>query len=94
MLDAKVQEALDLIQEECSEIIQVISKIRRFGLESCNPYDSDRKTNRRLLNDELGDLALLIRYLEDKDVIDNLLIEDRIKWKTEKIKKYTTIFSD
>ena len=94
MLDAKVQEALDLVQEECAEVIQIISKIRRFGLESYNPYDPDRKRNRTLLNEELGDLAALIRYLAERDAICELTIEDRIKWKTEKLKGTTTLFSD
>lgn len=94
MLDDKVQEALDLVQEECAEIIQLISKIRRFGLASTNPYESVPRTNRRLLNDEVGDLTVLLRYLQDRDIIDEVSIEDRVKWKTEKLKKYTTLFSD
>lgn len=92
MIDPKVAEALDLVQEECAEIIQIISKIRRFGLDSYNPYDTERKSNQHLLNDELGDLCLLIRILEEEQIACPLHIEDRIDWKTEKLKKYTKLF--
>jgi hypothetical protein len=94
MIDPKTSEALDLVQEECAEVIQIISKIRRFGFDSYNPYDTERKTNQHLLNDELGDLCLLIRYLTDREIVDPDHIEDRIAWKIEKLKKYTTLFSD
>jgi hypothetical protein len=30
----QVQEALDILQEECGEVIVEVSKCRRFGLES------------------------------------------------------------
>lgn len=35
------QEILDLIQEECGEIVQIISKIRRFGYNSVHPNGGD-----------------------------------------------------
>jgi hypothetical protein len=95
MLDPKVSEALDLMQEECAEIIQVISKIRRFGLHSYNPYDSEKRTNWQLFNDEIGDFELLKRFLIDYyDMISSDLIEERIKYKTDKLVKYSKLFSD
>ena len=31
------KERLDLLQEECAEIIQAVSKIKRFGFEGKHP---------------------------------------------------------
>ena len=94
MTDDKVMEALGLMQEECAEIIQIISKIRRFGFDSRNPYDESGKNNYELLNDEVGDFELLKRYLREIGIINSNLIAERIKYKTPKLEKYTTLFSD
>ena len=53
------QECLDILQEECAEIIQAISKIRRFGLTT-ESYYTPGKTNKDLLEGELGDAAALV----------------------------------
>ncbi len=94
MIDPRVQEAMDLLQEECSEIIQIISKIRRFGFDSYSPYDPERRTNRRLFNDEVGDFEVLKKFLMDRDILDEVSIEDRVNWKTGKLKSTSTIFDD
>ncbi len=54
-------ERLDIMQEECAEIIQAISKIKRHGYESFNPFDTDRTTNRSSLSKEIGHLAFALR---------------------------------
>lgn len=33
-MDDKVQEVMNILQEECAEVIQAISKCRRFGLDN------------------------------------------------------------
>lgn len=88
----QVQEALDLVQEECSEIIQAISKIRRFGPESYHPDDPDKITNDVLLTNELGDFVLLVEYLIDAGAISTKAIDERVYWKREKLKKYTSLY--
>ena len=50
----KVEEILDILQEECAEVIQAISKCRRFGIE--NVY-KDGGTQREHLVQELGDVT-------------------------------------
>lgn len=91
--DEQVAEALDLLQEECAEIIQIISKIRRFGFESYNPLDENKVNNHRLLNDEIGDFEHLKQYLIAALVIDPKHIKKRIAFKKEKLKKYSNIYS-
>jgi NTP pyrophosphatase (non-canonical NTP hydrolase) len=95
MSDLKIQEALDLIQEECAEIIQIISKIRRFGFSSYNPYDPSGDTNLELLHDEIGDFLTLYAYLRnDMKIIDSDLIHERKKYKREKLHKTSNLFAD
>ena len=51
----KVEEALDILQEECAEVIQVASKCKRFGT----------KSNRERLTQEIGDLYCMIQIIQD-----------------------------
>lgn len=57
-------ERLALLAEECAEVIQVIGKIQRHGIDSKNPDDPDALTNRALLAVELGhvDAAMAILH--------------------------------
>lgn len=89
----KFYEALDLVQEECAEIIQIISKIRRFGLDSYHPSDPEQRTNSDLFHDEIGDLDLLIELLQLDGHIDPAKIGERKTYKLEKLRKYTNLFS-
>lgn len=60
-------ERLVLVIEECAEVQQIISKILRHGYESYHPKDSS-KSNRQLLEKELGDLQHVIhRLMADVD---------------------------
>jgi hypothetical protein len=47
-------ELLALLMEECGEVIQVIGKIMRHGLESWHPADDALTSNRTLLELEMG----------------------------------------
>lgn len=51
---------LGLLQEECVEVIQIINKIRRFGLES----EYNGKTNQESLVKEIVDVCAVIELLE------------------------------
>lgn len=57
------------LSEEAGEILQVIGKINRFGLESSRP--GSEKTNRQLLVEELNDfqagIELLKEYLDENN---------------------------
>lgn len=56
---------LGVLSEECSEIIQIISKINRFGLNSSNPISgiSNIESLNNEYNDFLGTLELL-KYID------------------------------
>jgi NTP pyrophosphatase (non-canonical NTP hydrolase) len=81
----KTQRLLDKLQEEASEVIQVISKIRRFGPDSSHP---DRKaTNKQELVGELEDLLALVAVLESQQYFDLTQSRDRIRTKAEALLK-------
>ena len=58
---SKINEILDILQEECAEVIQAISKCRRFGMD--NVYIKGSGTQREHLVQELGDVRLLLSLI-------------------------------
>lgn len=59
---------LDKLQEECAEVIQAVSKIRRFGPHNHHP---DRETtNLEELVAELEDTLAIVRALESTGYFD------------------------
>lgn len=73
----------DKIQEEAAEIIQAVSKIRRFGPQNKHP-DRDT-TNLQELVGELEDLLALIACLEANKVVDLTLSQHNIAQKFRSI---------
>lgn len=53
---------LDKLQEECAEVIQAVSKIRRFG--RLNHHPERQTTNLQELVAELEDTLAIVRALE------------------------------
>jgi len=66
-MNTKIQEILDILQEECAEVIQNVSKCRRFGLE--NEYLKGSGTQREQLAKEIGDVLAMIDLLKEHEVI-------------------------
>jgi len=52
------EECLNILQEECAEVIQAASKIKRFGVVGKNP--ASPLTNLENLEMELGDVLALV----------------------------------
>ena len=65
-MDNNTQETLQILQEECAEVIQAISKIYRFGPDQC--YGETDDTNMHKLQQELGDVLVMIELLTNKGV--------------------------
>ena len=86
----KQDEILNILAEECAEVIQSISKCNRFGID--NPKPNVPKTNREHLEDELGDVLAMIDIMLEYDIIqqEKLVIAKRNK--VEKLKKWSTIY--
>ena len=80
----KIDEILTIAQEECGELVQVVSKVRRFGLEE----------NRDKLTQEAGDVLAMIQLMIDFDIVNREAIEVAKINKVEKLKVWSNIFKD
>jgi len=76
-------ELLTILQEECAEVIQEASKIKRFGQTSEN-------INR--LTKEVGDLVCMIELLQEWEVVSYSGVEDARQEKLQKLKIWSNLF--
>ena len=88
-MDSNVNEILLIMQEECAEVTQAISKCFRFGLDNHKP--GKPKTNREHLEEELGDLVAMITLLEMQGMVSQYNIEKAKLAKFEKLKTWSNI---
>lgn len=58
---------LDKLMEECAEVIQRAAKANRFGLDEVQ--SGQDKTNRTRLVEEVLDVAAVLKYLQELQVI-------------------------
>lgn len=86
---SKTQEIMDILQEECGELIVALSKVRRFGLD--NMYE-DSGTQRERLTQEAGDVMLMIYLLVEQGVFTTEDLQKARKLKEEKLKKWSNIY--
>lgn len=59
MVNMTLKDKLELLVEECAEIIQAVSKIRRFGANS----EYKGRTNIQHLEQEMGDALCAMKLL-------------------------------
>jgi NTP pyrophosphatase (non-canonical NTP hydrolase) len=88
-MDDNVKEILLIMQEECAEVTQAISKCFRFGLDNHKP--GKPKTNKEHLEEELGDLVAMITLLEMNGVVSQFNIEKAKLAKFQKLKDWSSI---
>ena len=67
------REVMNILSEECAEVIQAISKCHRFGMDNVKP--GKPKTNREHLEEELGDLLAMVDILLEMDVVDGQALQ-------------------
>ena len=80
------EEIMTILQEECAEVIQAISKVRRFGMME----------NHGKLVVELCDLQAMLDLMYEFGVV-NCSYEQRLDnmfLKREKLKKFSRIFEE
>ena len=82
------EEVLDILKEECGELIQAASKINRCGMDFV-PSDSDI-TAKQQFTSEVGDVLLLINEAFAAGLIDVEALRMRIQSKPEKLRIWTT----
>ena len=85
-------EILTILQEEAAEVIQIISKIHRFGFNT-DAYSPDGifTTNARRLEQELGDLQCMIDLCIEHQLVDETRIQLHSKDKRQKLKTWSNI---
>ena len=76
-------ELLVITSEEASEIVKVVSKILRYGMQ---PKDQ------KALIEEIGDMQCMIDLIIENKLITKTEIKDRIKVKRNKLKKWSNLW--
>jgi NTP pyrophosphatase (non-canonical NTP hydrolase) len=74
------EKTLLILAEECAEVIQICSKILRFGLND--------HYNRFRLEQELGDTLAMIKILVRQKIINKEGLQKSLNMKLEKLKTY------
>tara|TARA_B100001964_G_C14093543_1_gene535943 strand:+ start:267 stop:521 length:255 start_codon:yes stop_codon:yes gene_type:complete len=81
----KREEMLVITAEECGELIQACSKVIR----------SNGKTKYlKNLQDEVGDVVCMIKLLIASNLVTEEQIDDRVKEKKQKLKKWSSLFNE
>ena len=89
---SKETEVMDILQEECAEVIQMISKCRRFGID--NTHLKAGVSNRAKLTEEIGDLMCMIQLAQEFEVVDAGEVLAASAKKREKLKIWSDIFKE
>ena len=89
-METKEEEIMLILQEECAEVTQAISKCFRFGVDNFKP--GKPKTNREHLAEELGDLQAMIDLCIKFDIVGSEQISIAADDKIAKLKKWSSIY--
>ena len=85
-----LREVMLILQEECAEVTQAISKCFRFGPDQLKP--GKERTNINMLEEEIGDLMAMIELLTDLNagVTVEGIQQAKLK-KFEKLKQWSNL---
>ena len=79
-----MQELMVITMEECGELIQECSK----------SLSKDNYLQNKNLKDELGDVYAMIELMHEFDIVSWEELEERVKVKREKLKKWSRLIGD
>jgi len=89
-MNEQTKEILLILQEECAEVTQAVSKCMRFGPDQMKP-GKDR-TNLNMLEEEIGDLLAMVELLTDMNIgVTKQGLTEAKKNKFEKLKKWSNL---
>ena len=91
-MNSQEREVMNILSEECAEVIQAISKCHRFGIDNLKP--GKPKTNREHLEEEIGDLMCMIDLLIDSGMVSESAVMTAKAEKLNKLKMWTSIFKE
>jgi NTP pyrophosphatase (non-canonical NTP hydrolase) len=89
-MNDKEHEVMNILSEECAEVVVAVSKCHRFGMDNYKP--GKPKTNREHLEEEIGDLLAMVDIMLDKGIVTADNLEAAKIAKIEKLKKWSTIY--
>ena len=81
---------MNILSEECAEVIQAISKCHRFGLDNVKP--GKPLTNAQHLEGEIGDVLAMVSLLQSKGIVTEEGLEAAKLAKIEKLKVWSSIY--
>lgn len=89
-MNDETREVLLILQEECAEVTQAISKCFRFGPDQLKP--GKERTNINMLEEEIGDLMAMVELLTDMNIgVTVEGIQQAKKNKFEKLKQWSNL---
>ena len=91
-MKSKTEETLVILQEECAEVIQAVSKILRFGFQSRYPTE-DSASTKECLEMEAGQLLCMIGLLVEQGAIDEDNMIAAMEYKKVKLKEWSSILN-
>jgi NTP pyrophosphatase (non-canonical NTP hydrolase) len=86
-MNEQTREALLILQEECSEVIQATSKCFRFGMDGMYQQES----NRDRLEQELGDVLAMIDILANQFEVSAERLNEAKRRKFKKLAQWSTL---
>ena len=89
-MNSKETEILNILQEECAQLIQMVSKCRRFGIDQ--QHLKADKPNRVKLTEEIGDVLAMINLCIRYNIVDQTDVIVAQENKFKKLKEWSTIF--
>ena len=91
-INDNTKESLIILQEECAEVVQEVSKCFRFGLDS--KHYKTGMSHTTMLENEIGDVLALVDILVDQGVINLNNLELAKTAKKEKLKLWSSIYEN
>jgi NTP pyrophosphatase (non-canonical NTP hydrolase) len=86
-LNDQQNEVMLIALEECAEVIQAISKVFRFGIDSVH----NGVSNKEHLEEEVGDLLCMIEMMMEQDILSRGIVAEAKFAKRAKLKKWSNI---
>jgi len=91
-MDNRVRETLLILQEECAEVTQAVSKCFRFGLDNFKP--GKPSTNLEHMETEIGDVLAMIDILVEQGVVSKENLIAATAAKKQKLKQWSNIYEN
>lgn len=93
-MNNSTKETLLILQEECAEVTQAVSKVFRFGFDSVWPESDIGPNNKQRLEEEVGDLLAMIDILVETSVLSDAGVNLARRMKKDKLRVWSNIYEN